>query len=52
MCTFTGNSGFAGQVKRWPVNPVDVLVRHIRKRVPRNQVVADMGCGDAKIRID
>ena len=31
------------------MNPVDVIIRHVRKRGPRQQVVADLGCGDAKL---
>ncbi|EED91833.1 predicted protein [Thalassiosira pseudonana CCMP1335] len=40
--------GFRKQVKEWPVNPVDVICRKIvsgKKQV----VVADFGCGDAKL---
>ncbi|KAJ1656191.1 25S rRNA (adenine645-N1)-methyltransferase [Dispira simplex] len=40
--------GFRSQVESWPVNPVDVLIDYIRQQ-PQNTVVADMGCGEAKI---
>ena len=43
------HEGFSRQVQRWPVNPVTVLIKHVRKRVPRKHVIADLGCGDAKI---
>nr|XP_013026102.2 ribosomal RNA-processing protein 8 isoform X1 [Anser cygnoides] len=40
--------GFAQQVGRWPENPVDRIIRYLRKR-PASLVVADFGCGDCKI---
>ncbi|KAJ1965678.1 25S rRNA (adenine645-N1)-methyltransferase [Dispira parvispora] len=40
--------GFRSQVESWPVNPVDVLIDYIRQQ-PQSTVVADMGCGEAKI---
>merc|ERR1711935_349428 len=43
------HEGFANQVKRWPINPLDLIIKHVRKRVPIKQVVADLGCGDAKL---
>jgi ribosomal RNA-processing protein 8 len=48
------HEGFRSQVARWPVNPVDIFVSKLqsdletsRETTPR--VVADMGCGEAKI---
>ncbi|KAL0219020.1 hypothetical protein P9112_004673 [Eukaryota sp. TZLM1-RC] len=40
--------GFAEQVKSWPVNPVNVIIRKL-SRLPTTSVVADLGCGEAKI---
>jgi hypothetical protein len=40
--------GFAAQVQDWPVNPVDLMIEYLEKK-PKGTVVADMGCGDAKI---
>ncbi|CAD5120374.1 DgyrCDS8946 [Dimorphilus gyrociliatus] len=42
------HTGFASQVEKWPVNPVDLAIEYIKKGKP-NQIVADFGCGDAKI---
>ncbi|XP_061164665.1 ribosomal RNA-processing protein 8-like [Saccostrea echinata] len=42
------HQGFQTQVNKWPVNPVDMIIQDINK-LPRNKVVADFGCGDAKI---
>ena len=51
------HEGFRKQVSQWPVNPVDVIIRWIRKKGAQKQgskkkgslVVADFGCGDAKL---
>ncbi|KAM9602229.1 ribosomal RNA-processing protein 8 isoform 2-T2 [Morphnus guianensis] len=40
--------GFAQQVGRWPENPVNRIIRYLRRR-PASLVVADFGCGDCKI---
>ncbi|XP_042649413.1 ribosomal RNA-processing protein 8 [Tyto alba] len=40
--------GFARQVGRWPENPVQRIIRYLRRR-PASLVVADFGCGDCKI---
>merc|ERR1712106_1055990 len=34
------HEGFANQVKRWPINPLDLIIKHVRKRVPIKQDVA------------
>mmetsp|Transcript_48846 Transcript_48846/g.117063 ORF Transcript_48846/g.117063 Transcript_48846/m.117063 type:complete len:204 (+) Transcript_48846:3-614(+) len=41
------HEGFREQVKGWPQNPVDLMAKIIGKN-PK-WVVADMGCGDAKL---
>ncbi len=40
------HDGFASQVKRWPVNPLDIIIKRI-KSLPQECVVADFGCGEA-----
>ncbi|NXG58517.1 RRP8 protein, partial [Hemiprocne comata] len=40
--------GFARQVARWPQNPVDCIIRYLRRR-PASLVVADFGCGDCRL---
>lgn len=42
------HQGFQTQVTKWPANPVDLFIKDI-KQLPGNKVVADFGCGDAKI---
>ncbi|KAI9316117.1 methyltransferase-domain-containing protein [Dichotomocladium elegans] len=42
------HSGFRHQVESWPENPVDIFVSQLAK-LPEGTVIADLGCGDAKI---
>ncbi|RUS20258.1 methyltransferase-domain-containing protein [Endogone sp. FLAS-F59071] len=42
------HAGFRSQVDTWPTNPVDVLIDQLRVK-PTNTIIADLGCGDAKI---
>eukprot|EP01135_Chromosphaera_perkinsii_P000858 Nk52_evm21s152 gene=Nk52_evmTU21s152 len=43
--------GYREQVKRWPQNPVDVMISFVRDNmVPaEKRVVVDFGCGDGKL---
>ena len=40
--------GFTSQAEKWEINPVDRIIDRIRKS-GGDQVIADFGCGDAKI---
>ncbi|KJE95669.1 cerebral protein 1 [Capsaspora owczarzaki ATCC 30864] len=42
------HEGFRTQVRSWPVNPVDVMIKYLETK-PANLSVADFGCGEAKI---
>jgi ribosomal RNA-processing protein 8 len=42
------HKGYRLQVAKWPSNPVDVMIEELL-RGKKGQVVADFGCGDAKI---
>ncbi|KAK4510269.1 uncharacterized protein ATC70_004699 [Mucor velutinosus] len=42
------HEGFRHQVESWPVNPVDVIISQLKK-LPKDTVIADLGCGDAMI---
>ncbi|KNC84953.1 hypothetical protein SARC_02844 [Sphaeroforma arctica JP610] len=42
------HKGFRNQVKTWPSNPVNVLIKYIRT-LPTNSVIGDFGCGDAAL---
>ncbi|XP_073985431.1 ribosomal RNA-processing protein 8 isoform X2 [Rhodnius prolixus] len=44
------HKGFRQQVKQWPINPLDIIIKSIRKRSDLNElVVADFGCGEARL---
>lgn len=43
----TYHQGFRRQTLKWPVNPVDVILKFLNKH-PKWKI-ADLGCGDAKI---
>lgn len=42
------HKGYREQVNSWPINPLDIIIDWIRSKHP-NAVVADMGCGDARL---
>ncbi|KAJ2677415.1 25S rRNA (adenine645-N1)-methyltransferase [Coemansia spiralis] len=42
------HEGFNAQVEKWPVNPVDVLIKQLEHE-KKQLVVADLGCGEARI---
>lgn len=39
---------YNGQVKKWPVNPLDVIIGEI-KGMGEEVVIADIGCGEARM---
>ncbi|XP_014247245.1 ribosomal RNA-processing protein 8 [Cimex lectularius] len=44
------HAGFRHQVKHWPINPIDVIIRSIKKLKDLDKmVIADFGCGEAKL---
>ncbi|KAF9934233.1 25S rRNA (adenine645-N1)-methyltransferase [Linnemannia zychae] len=42
------HEGFRSQVESWPQNPVDIFISQL-KSMPKDTVIADLGCGDAQI---
>lgn len=42
------HEGFHAQVQQWPQNPVDAMLQYVKKQ-GKDVVVADFGCGDAKL---
>ncbi|KAI7816369.1 methyltransferase-domain-containing protein [Gamsiella multidivaricata] len=42
------HEGFRSQVEAWPQNPVDIFIAQLRQ-MPKDTVIADLGCGDAQI---
>jgi len=44
------HQGFREQASHWPHNPLDSIIAWLRSKHPR-AVVADMGCGDARLSV-
>jgi len=42
------HQGYRSQVSKWPQNPVDIFIEELKSQSP-DLVVADFGCGDAKL---
>jgi len=43
------HKGFSDQVQTWEVNPVDAIIDWINTIGAKTDVIADLGCGEAKI---
>lgn len=50
----TYHAGYADQVRRWPRNPLDGVIACLRSAAQAGEqlVVADMGCGEARLAAD
>lgn len=42
------HEGFRHQISQWPMNPLDRIIKQIKK-MPKDYVIVDMGCGDARL---
>ena len=42
------HSGYTSQVRKWPVNPLDVIIEKIEANHKRD-IIADFGCGEARL---
>ncbi|KAF2905259.1 hypothetical protein ILUMI_00910 [Ignelater luminosus] len=42
------HDGYRQQVAQWPINPLDVVIEKIKK-LPKTHIIADFGCGEAKL---
>lgn len=42
------HKGYQTQMKKWPMNPLNIIINDLKKK-PLNFVIADFGCGDAKL---
>ena len=48
----TMHNGFQLQATKWPIVPVDEVIKWIKNKIPKKAVIADMGCGDAKLALE
>ncbi|KAL4704718.1 hypothetical protein ACJJTC_011502 [Scirpophaga incertulas] len=44
----TYHQGYQQQLKKWPINPLELIIKRISK-MPKNYMIADMGCGEAAL---
>lgn len=42
------HKGYRNQVEKWPENPLDIIISWLKKQ-PYSVVVADFGCGEARL---
>ncbi|XP_063697352.1 ribosomal RNA-processing protein 8 [Culicoides brevitarsis] len=42
------HEGYRQQVQQWPSNPLDRIIKSIKK-LPVNNIIADFGCGEARL---
>lgn len=42
------HKGFSTQLSKWPVNPLDRVISYV-KSLPNSYVIADFGCGEARL---
>ncbi|CXI34876.1 ribosomal RNA-processing protein 8, putative [Plasmodium berghei] len=43
------HSGYNKQKKKWPKNPVDIIIKYLKKNYTKDSKIADLGCGEAQI---
>ena len=43
------HKGFSSQVSKWPANPNDLIIRSLNQKRYKDSVIADIGCGEAKL---
>lgn len=46
------HEGFRAQAAKWPRNPLDGVISWLRKEVPKEAVIGDFGCGDARLALE
>jgi 16S rRNA G1207 methylase RsmC len=39
-------------VKKWPKNPLDMIVKELKKEKYMGKIIADLGCGEGKLEIE
>ena len=37
------------RVKHWPKDPLDIIINYVKKKVPKDKIIADFGCGEARL---
>lgn len=46
------HEGYKQQVRQWPVNPLDIIIKSLQARAESSKlVIADFGCGEAQLAL-
>jgi len=45
------HEGYRAQISKWPVDPLEFIAQDVNKKRSKPLVIADMGCGDAKLAL-
>ena len=45
------HDGYRQQVEKWPKNPLDMLVKELKKSKYLNSEIGDFGCGEGKLEL-
>jgi len=43
------HKAYKERIEHWPENPLDVMIEYVKKKVPSAHVIADFGCGEARL---
>jgi len=43
------HKAYKERIEHWPQNPLDVMIQYIKSKVPSTHIIADFGCGEAKL---
>ncbi|VWU52205.1 ribosomal RNA-processing protein 8, putative [Hepatocystis sp. ex Piliocolobus tephrosceles] len=41
--------GYQNQKKKWPNNPINIIITYLKKKFTKQNKIADLGCGEAEI---
>jgi len=42
--------GYRQQVEKWPKNPLDILIKELKKEKYKAMAIADLGCGEGRLQ--
>jgi len=43
------HESYSERVRNWPSDPLNIIVRFIKKKIPNDKIIADFGCGEARL---
>ncbi len=45
------HTAYTERKQHWPSDPLDLIIKFIKKKVPKTGVIADFGCGEARLAL-